>query len=238
MTTRDLHLEFIDNIKNITGLSVSAIAKKAKISDSTLTRFIKKPEYDSLSSATLNKVSGVGGFDSYEDYLLKNSISDAKPKKIEISDAQKFEMYESVKRLLAVKYGAAKPSLIASISEQVLVNAFKLNTSFITDSLIMYVIEKDCLESGWGRSGRLFLSLALLTLKSLKPADGELGAIPFLSSSLSLFCFSAWFSNFSHSAMPSFESPLYVFKPRNINCGSMLSLKSPFIRLGFISSIL
>ncbi len=147
MNIREKHLAFIEDIKSSTGLSVSAIAKKANISDSTLTRFIKKPEFESLSSATLNKVSRVGGYDSYEDYLLKSSGDDSQVKKIEISDAQKFEMYESVKRLLASKYGAANPSLVTSISEQVLVDAYKLNTNFISDSLIMYVIEKDDIES-------------------------------------------------------------------------------------------
>lgn len=139
---REKHLDFLEFLKGKTGLTVSAIAKKANISDSTLTRFIRKPEFESLSSTTLDKISKVAGYESYESYLL-NEYSAVELQEIKISDAEKFELYESVKRLLAKKYRVASPELVSKISKEVLEDAAKLNTNFISDSLIMYVIEKN-----------------------------------------------------------------------------------------------
>jgi len=68
---RERHLKFLNEIKEVTGLSLSALAKKAAISDTTLTRFVKQNSYESLSNITLSKVSKVAGFNSYEDYLFK-----------------------------------------------------------------------------------------------------------------------------------------------------------------------
>lgn len=154
VSLRDKHLSYIEFLKEETGLSVSALAKKAGISDSTLTRFISKDHFDSLSSATLDKISKVAGYDSYEEYLLqrhtalnKNSKQQGEGEQPPITDADKFEMYESVKRLLTHKYGFAEPKMVIKISEEVLANLSKLNTNFISDSLIMYAIEKEELQS-------------------------------------------------------------------------------------------
>jgi hypothetical protein len=46
-----------------------------------------------------------------------------------------------VKNLLIKLDGTAKPSHITLITEQTLETAKKLNTRFITESLIMYVLE-------------------------------------------------------------------------------------------------
>lgn len=146
VSLRDKHLQYIEFLKQKTGLSVSAIAKKAGISDSTLTRFIKKPEFDSLSSATLDKISKVAGYDSYEKYLVEQHSENDVSKQVNIDDALKFEIYESVKRLLERKYGVASPDQVSKISAEVIEDAGRLKTDFISDSLIMYVIEKNELQ--------------------------------------------------------------------------------------------
>jgi len=142
MALRKKHIDFIDQLREKTGLSLSALAKSAGLSDSTLTRFFIKPEFKRLSTASLDKLSKVAGFESYEDYLLEtHQTDDNYEHKVEINDATKFSVYESVKVLLSKKLGSAKPSTISDVSQEVILYAQKLKTDFISDSLIMYVIE-------------------------------------------------------------------------------------------------
>lgn len=136
---REKHISFIEHLKENTGLSLTAIAHEAGIADSTLTRFISKEDFPRLSSATLDKIAKVGGYNSYEDYLIKNHGS----KEIEFSDAEKYETYDMVKTLLIKLHGAAKPSDVNDITKKTLETAKRLGTRFITESLIMYVMESE-----------------------------------------------------------------------------------------------
>jgi transcriptional regulator with XRE-family HTH domain len=146
MISRKKHLEYIDYLKQRTGMSLSALAKSAGLADSTLTRFLAKKEYQRLSTATLDRLAKAAGFDSYEDYLVETHQSDIDPKKdVVINDATKFATYESVKKLLGKK-GGANPSTVTFVSQEVISHANKLGTDFISDSLISYVIES--LERG------------------------------------------------------------------------------------------
>jgi len=139
---RKKHLEYIDYIKVQTGLSLSALARAADLADSTLTRFMAKKDFQRLSTATLDKLAKVAGFDSYEDYLLETHQDDSSSEKPPvIDDASKFATYESVKRLLG-KGNGASPATVTFVSQEVLSYANKLKTDFISDSLILYVIEK------------------------------------------------------------------------------------------------
>ncbi len=144
MALRKKHLDYIEYIKTRTGLSLSALAKAAGLADSTLTRFTVKKDFKRLSTATLDKLSKVAGFESYENYLVETHQleNETLGDDFRIEDAQKFELYESVKRLLAKKFGNAKPMMVSNVSQNVLAHAYKLRTDFISDSLIMYVIER------------------------------------------------------------------------------------------------
>jgi transcriptional regulator with XRE-family HTH domain len=138
------HIDFLNKMRRRTGLSLSALAHKAGLSDSTLTRFIKKESHKRLSTATLDKLSQAGGYDSYEDYLyasLEDNL-DSEGGFNEIDDAKKFEIYEGVKRILNKTSRDASPPRVAALSQEVLDHAKRLNTSFIHDSLIAYVIER------------------------------------------------------------------------------------------------
>ena len=142
MIPRKKHLEYIEYLKKKTGMSLSALAKSAGLADSTLTRFLAKNEYQRLSTATLDRLASAAGFDSYEDYLVETHQSDDSGKTENvINDATKFATYESVKRLLGKK-GGANPSTVTFVSQEVISHANKLKTDFISDSLIMYVIER------------------------------------------------------------------------------------------------
>lgn len=143
MDLRSKHLDFIEHLKVKARMSVSAIAHEAGVSDSTLTRFISKDNYKNLSSATLDKIAKVGGYKSYEDYLVEKGRGEggSGKKNIEISDGQKFEIYEMVKRLSDRHEYEYSPDQISEIALLVIKNAENMNTNFITDSLVMYVIE-------------------------------------------------------------------------------------------------
>lgn len=142
MLNRKKHVEYIEYLKNKTGMSLSALAKSAGLADSTLTRFLAKKEYQRLSTSTLDRLAKAAGFDSYEDYLLETHQADASEEKApSIDDATKFSTYESVKRLLGKK-GASNPSTVTFVCQEVISHANKLKTDFISDSLIMYVIER------------------------------------------------------------------------------------------------
>lgn len=143
MVLRKTHLEYIEYLKSKTGMSLSALAKSAGLADSTLTRFLAKKDYKRLSTATLDRLAKAAGFDSYEDYLVETHQSDVTEQGVpEIDDAAKFATYESVKRLLGKGKGGANPSTVTFISQEVISHANKLKTDFISDSLIMYVIER------------------------------------------------------------------------------------------------
>ncbi len=137
MSLRKKHIQFIEHLREKTGLTYTALAHKADIADSTLTRFVNKPDFPSLSSATLDKIAKVGGYRSYEDYLLNKGAENH----IEFSDSEKFEIYDMVKNLLIKKDGAAKPEFVRKTTDEVLKTAKKLNTRFVSESLIMYVLE-------------------------------------------------------------------------------------------------
>ncbi len=142
MLNRKKHVEYIEYLKNKTGMSLSALAKSAGLADSTLTRFLAKKEYQRLSTATLDRLAAAAGFDSYEDYLLETHQNESPNEKSpEIDDATKFSTYESVKRLLGKK-GSANPGNVTFVCQEVISHANKLKTDFISDSLIMYVIER------------------------------------------------------------------------------------------------
>ncbi len=142
MLARKKHVEYIEYLKQKTGMSLSALAKSAGLADSTLTRFLAKKEFQRLSTATLDRLAKAAGFDSYEDYLVEtHQLEDAPHENPEIDDATKFATYESVKRLLGKGRGAA-PSTVTFVSQEVISYANKLKTDFISDSLIMYVIER------------------------------------------------------------------------------------------------
>lgn len=142
---RKKHITFIEHIRDISGLSLSAIARQAKLADTTLTRFMNKPELDSLSAQTLDKVAQIGGYIDYEDFLMMNKAagSNIKADKIKISDAQKFEIYEIVRKLLEKKSKKpANPNECGTLTSEVINHMHLLNTDFVTESLVMYVIEK------------------------------------------------------------------------------------------------
>ncbi len=138
---RKKHLCFIEHLKEKTALSITAIAHAANIADSTLTRFVSKDDFPRLSTATLDKIAKVGAYNSYEDYLIKNHVSKEAENNSDFSDAEKYETYDMVKNLIIKLDGAAKPSNVTFITEQTLETARKLGTRFITESLIMYVLE-------------------------------------------------------------------------------------------------
>jgi transcriptional regulator with XRE-family HTH domain len=140
---RKKHIEYIEYLKERTGMSLSALAKTAGLADSTLTRFLAKKEYQRLSTATLDRLAKAAGFDSYEDYLVETHQADgAQSDTPIIDDATKFATYESVKRLLSKGKNGANPSTVTFVSQEVISHAGKLKTDFISDSLIMYVIER------------------------------------------------------------------------------------------------
>lgn len=144
---RKRHITFLDHIKSLTNLSYSAIAREAGVSETTLTRFISKENFDSLSQQTLDKVAKVGGYNNYEDFLLTNKFAGnpVDVKQVEISDAQKFEIYEAVKRVLSGVKGSQATDIktVTDITTEVIKTMKLLNTKFVTDSLILYVIESD-----------------------------------------------------------------------------------------------
>ena len=139
---RKKHLEYIEYLKQQTGLSLSGLAKAAGLSDSTLTRFFVKNDYQRLSTATIDKLAKVAGFDSYEHYLLETHQADIPKEKIEIEDSTKFMVYDSTKRLLEKTKDITKPDVVSFVAQEVIANAQKLKTNFIPDSLVMFVIEK------------------------------------------------------------------------------------------------
>lgn len=143
MTLRKKHIEFIERIRELTSLTYTALAHSAGLADSTLTRFISKPEFKRLSSATLDKIAKVGGFKSYEDYLIKNHLNKETTEEIEFSDMEKFSTYEMVKTLLSKKKMNLRPADISQITDNVLSSARRLNTKYISESLILYVLEQE-----------------------------------------------------------------------------------------------
>ena len=140
---RKKHIEYIEYLKEKTGMSLSALAKSAGLADSTLTRFLAKKEFKRLSTATLDRLAEAAGFDSYEDYLVETHQNEDGGHDVpSIDDATKFSTYESVKRLLSKGRNGANPTTVTFVSQEVISHANKLKTDFISDSLIMYVIER------------------------------------------------------------------------------------------------
>lgn len=144
---RSKHINFLEHIRDISGLSLSAIARAANIADTTLTRFMNKSEIEALSAQTLNKVAKIGGYENYEDFLLMNNSSGnfIVTNKVKITDAQKFEIYESVRKLIekANKNNSVNSNKISQITQEVINHMQILNTNFVSESLIAYVLEKD-----------------------------------------------------------------------------------------------
>ncbi len=143
MNLRKKHMEFIERVRELTALSYTALAHSAGLADSTLTRFISKPEFKRLSSATLDKIAGVAGFGSYEDYLIKNHLGKDAGEEVEFSDIEKFSAYEMVKSLISKRKINLRQEDIIRITDKVLTCARRLNTKYISDSLIMYVLEQE-----------------------------------------------------------------------------------------------
>jgi transcriptional regulator with XRE-family HTH domain len=142
--SKDLRTEilaFLEDAKKKSGLSFSAISNIAKISPSTITRFIKDDSMQELSLGTLNKIAKACGFGGFKEYIF-DEIGASKQKKVEISDDIKFETYEAVKKILTAKKRNFRQAELSEITNDVLQHAKTLNTDFITDSLIMYVIER------------------------------------------------------------------------------------------------
>jgi transcriptional regulator with XRE-family HTH domain len=143
---REKHLQFLDHVKTLTNLSLSGIARKAEIAETTLTRFVSKENFESLSQQTLDKVAKIAGYENYEDFIFTNRIagSPIKTNKIKISDAEKFEIYENVKRIFSKKLkNSPSPQLVSKITQLVVTSMELMNTSYVSDSLILYVIEKE-----------------------------------------------------------------------------------------------
>ncbi|MDX1949947.1 MAG: hypothetical protein SFT90_05550 [Rickettsiales bacterium] len=143
MSLRRKHLKFIEDIKLQTDLSYTGIAMKAGLSDTTLTRFLNHGEYKRLSTSTLDKIAKVANYNSYEDYLFKNKLElDKDAKKIEFSESEIYEIFGLTKSLIKKKDLNLSPKALAVIVEKVTQTAKKLNTKFITESLITYVLEQ------------------------------------------------------------------------------------------------
>lgn len=132
-------LKFLDDAKRKSGLTFSGISRKAGIAPSTITRFIKSDDVKELSLNSLNKVAYACGYKTYENYV---SYVKHGSRRIEISDTVKFETYEIARRLLRAKKRAISQTEVAEIAHEVINHAERLGTDFITDSLVMYVIEK------------------------------------------------------------------------------------------------
>ncbi len=143
MSLRRKHLKFIEDIKLQTDLSYTAIARKAGLSDTTLTRFLNHAEYKRLSIATLDKIAKTANYNSYEDYLLKNQVElDKEAKTIQFSEAEIYEIYGLTKSLVKKMGLNLSPKALTIIVEKVSKTAQKLNTKFVTESLITYVLEQ------------------------------------------------------------------------------------------------
>lgn len=56
-----------------TGLTYSALATKARLSPSTINRFIRDDSLFELSMHTRDKISAVAGYKSYVDYIKKST---------------------------------------------------------------------------------------------------------------------------------------------------------------------
>lgn len=71
ITERQRHLKFIQRMCEETGLAPTTLAKKAKVADTTITRFMK-PEstLQSLTTKTLSALAQAAGYHSYEDAVL------------------------------------------------------------------------------------------------------------------------------------------------------------------------
>jgi transcriptional regulator with XRE-family HTH domain len=144
---RDKTIDFLNKIQAQTGMSFHAISIKAGLASSTVNRFIKTPALQEISLSSLNKIAKVAGYKSYEDfYVQTEQNSDAKTNNIKIEDSQKFEIYEMVKKLYKVKNPNGSLEDISNISQEVIKHAYMLNTNFISESLVMYVIEKIKIE--------------------------------------------------------------------------------------------
>ncbi|HCR85645.1 MAG TPA: hypothetical protein DIV86_03100 [Alphaproteobacteria bacterium] len=141
---RKKHINFIEHIRGLTGLSLSAIARQADIADTTLTRFMNKAELEALSTQTLDKVAKTGGYRDYEDFLLKNKNTGSThgKKELTINDAQKFEIYEMARKLLKTNNKNPSPDECSNIASEVIKYMQLLNTDFVSESFVMYVIEK------------------------------------------------------------------------------------------------
>jgi transcriptional regulator with XRE-family HTH domain len=138
--SREKYLSFLSKVRSITGLSYSSIAKKAGLSDSTITRFINKENMQRLSTETLDSISKVAGYESYEHYLLSEHKTSQSPI---IDDMLKLEIYDMSKILLEKRYGVTKHDITKFITKDVISSMEKMNTTYLSESLIMYVIEKN-----------------------------------------------------------------------------------------------
>lgn len=73
---RDQSLKFIEEMCTITNLSYSALALKARVSPSTINRFVRDDSISELSIGTRNKLAEAAGYKSYEDYIRKENNKD------------------------------------------------------------------------------------------------------------------------------------------------------------------
>lgn len=73
VSQRQKSVDFIEDIRRKTGLSYSGLATKAKVSPSTINRFIRDEGISELSIGTRDKMARVAGYLSYEDYILNNN---------------------------------------------------------------------------------------------------------------------------------------------------------------------
>jgi transcriptional regulator with XRE-family HTH domain len=137
-------LKFLEDAKRKSGSSFSAISRNAGLSPSTITRFIKDVNAYDLSLSSLNKIAYACGFSSYMEYLSCNKSKRTK----KISDATKFKTYETAQKLLQKRYMKYQPNDLIELVQEVIGIAEKIGTEFISESLVLYAIEKHEHENG------------------------------------------------------------------------------------------
>lgn len=148
LVMREYYLKFLNDMKLSTGLSLSKLAKKAGVADSTLTRFVKNSSQKNLSHQTLDKIAIIAGFDSYFDYCTgkkeRNSPSyNNKESDYEIEDIIKLETFEIVKKVSKTRDTYLDSDKLKNLTLEVLAVAKKLNTNIITESLVTYIFERN-----------------------------------------------------------------------------------------------
>ncbi len=131
-------LKFLEDAKDKSGSSYSAISRSAGLVPSTITRFIKNENAYDLSLNSLNKIADACGYNSYMEYLSGRKVI----KKVLISDKTKFKTYEIAQKLLNVKNTTHHPDDVIKLVKDVINIAEKIGTELITESLVRYTLEK------------------------------------------------------------------------------------------------